>query len=319
MMSNSAGPTTGPTGPVTRGGTSRTGAYGFRIDGIGTDNPLLNDVPESWPVITVEQGIGESGDKTNHVDADTARVPLLTGGFVVIERREARAFLTVPRLLDHEEVAHPYLAPIAACFAHWSGWIPFHAGGVVLDGGVWGVVADREAGKSSLLAAMSLRGLAVTADDLLVVDVKADEPGNTHPENAHPGNTHPANTHIVFVGPRTLDLRQGAAEHFGVGRDLGVVGQRARFRLDLDPVDAEIPLAGWIYLGWSDELTITRSSVGDRLRKLVPGRSVATEDVDASALMRLAALPGIELARPKDWTQMDAGIDALLETVTAVA
>ena len=80
----------------------------------------------------------------------------------------------------------------------------FH-GGSFLDasGRTWGVVGSREAGKSSFLAWCATRGVPVVGDDLIVTDGT-----------------------LVNAGPRCIDLRESAADRFGIGEDIGVVGDR---------------------------------------------------------------------------------------------
>jgi hypothetical protein len=269
------------------------GAYGFRITTEAAASPLFNIVPDTWPEIELTQTTTTASVHGNRVSETRAEVGFVTGGGAVITRTPRRATLCVPRPLTAEELAHPYLAPIASAHAYWMGWLPFHAGCVAVDGTAWGVIGEREAGKSTLLAALALRGVPVVADDLAVVD-----------------------RHSVFAGPRTLDLRREAADRFGVGRDLGVVGLRERWRFDLDPVPLETPLGGWVFPTWGDTIEVNRTAPAERLRRLAPGRSVLNPDIDAAALMRLAAFPSFDFRRPKSWNQLDDGLDALLDRLS---
>ena len=102
---------------------------------------------------------------------------------------------------------HPYLAPVALVMARWLGREGFHGGGIVAGGGVWGVLGDKTAGKSTTLAWLAREGVGVVSDDVLVID----------------GGT-------ALAGPRSVDLREEAAERLGVGEPMGRVGQRERWR-----------------------------------------------------------------------------------------
>ncbi len=264
-------------------------AYGFRIRSFPPATDLLNPAPDDWPELEVTQVVEETTIFANKLDETSAVVGFLTGGGAFMDRTPRRATLHVPELLTHDELAHPYLAPLASAHAHWMGWLPFHAGGIVVGGRVWGIVGEREAGKSTLLAALAIRGVPVVADDLIVVD----------------GDT-------VYAGPRTLDLRREAADRFGVGRELGVVGLRERWRFDLPPVALEVPLGGWVFPRWDGSISITRTPPAARITRLAPGRTVLNPDIDALALMRLSAMPAFDFMRPPEWDDMDTGLDRLI-------
>ena len=123
-----------------------------------------------------------------------------------IRRHPGSAVFTVRKPLTAEELVHPYLTPVAAVAAHWHGRESFHAGAVAIGGSAWALVGDRHTGKSSLLAALALRGVDIVCDDVLVVAGKE-----------------------AFVGPRTVDLRQDAPAVLGTGVDIGIAGARERW------------------------------------------------------------------------------------------
>jgi hypothetical protein len=273
-----------------------SGSYGFRIDDGGSGSPLLNAVPDDWPSITLSQVVTDESMTSGGIDESGAQVGFITGGGAIITRSPRRAELRIPVELSPEELAHPFLAPIASAHAYWMGWLPFHAGAVIVAGRAWGIIGEREAGKSTLLAALALRNVPVIADDLVVV-----------------------NDHIVYAGPRTLDLRHGAAEQFGVGRDLGVVGMRERWRFDLAPVPLETPLGGWIFPKWGNQIAVSHTPAAERLRRLAPGRTVLKPDIDAKALMYAAAFPSVDFERPRLWEAIDEGLDVLLDRLGQLA
>lgn len=163
---------------------------------------------------------------------------------------------------------------------------------MVIGDRAWGVIGRREAGKSTLLAEADRRGIAVLADDLLIVD----------------GGD-------AFAGPRSLDLRETAAEHFGAGRPLGVVGRRERWRIDLGPVAVRVPLAGWIFLRWGSVPLAGHVAVRERLSWLAANRTVKIDSSDPAALLRLASLPAVELTGLQRWESLAPLFEDLLVAI----
>jgi hypothetical protein len=244
-------------------------------------------------LIRVIQEVAQSAPSPSLEIGDRhAIVPLVGGGMVTVDRHPPRAIFTLGRRLTEDEIAHPYLGPIAALHGHWLGRQTFHGGAMVVGDGAWGILGRRQSGKSSLLAEAARRGIPVVADDLLVL-----ERGN------------------VFAGPRSLDLRRPAALHFGAGRLLGVVGQRERWRVELAPVPVSLPLAGWIVLRWGPEWGIEPIDVSDRLVWLAASRTVKVDVSDPAPLLRLAALPAVQLTGVKRWEVLASLFDSLLEAI----
>jgi hypothetical protein len=230
------------------------------------------------------------------VSARRAGILLRNGGEIVLERQPARAHFRVPFELGDEELVHPYLAPAAAVFAHWQGYECFHAGALAVGGSAWGVLGDRESGKSTLLAWLALRGHLVFSDDMLVTDGR-----------------------MAFAGPRSIDLREGAARLLGTGKPLGVVGARERWRITLGPVACQLPLAGWIFLSWGDDVALTRLSAGEKLLRLGAQRAVRLTPDDPARLLRLSSLPGWQLSRPRDLAATARGAELVLAALADAA
>jgi len=158
----------------------------------------------------------------------------------------------------------------------------------VAGGGTWAVVGEREAGKSSTLAALALDGHPVVTDDLLVVDG-----GMAH------------------VGPRSVDLREASARRLNAGVPLGVVGARPRWRLGL-PDDVPKPaLRGWVFLGWGDSVSVRRLAVTEVLPRLSEQLTLNIPVGDPARLLELAGLPAWELRRPREWQQLPATVEWL--------
>lgn len=266
----------------------KPGAYGLRLAGEAPESRLLPEVVDGAPIVTITRSLGES-EPPNVVDEATATVPLINRGGIELTRADRSAHITTPEPLTDDELAHPYLAPIAAVHNHWLGRAAFHAGGIVVDGRAWGVIGVRGAGKSTLLAAMDAAGIVVLADDLLVVD----------------GNK-------AYSGPRTLDLRAEAAEHFGTTRELGIAGARERWRLDLGVAPPFAPLAGWIVPQWGDRLQVWREPGAAAAHHIAPARSVGGIAIAPQAFLTAAAKPAVVIERPRDMTALATGVEALL-------
>ncbi len=265
--------------------TSTLGAYGLRIEGAGTAAPLLVPARADWPLFTLGSRIGSAAPGGEHVSEADARLLLRNGGEITIDRSAGEIVFTVPEPVSDQALVHPYLAPAAAVIARWLGRESFHAGAFALDGGAWGVLGEREAGKSSLLAWLALEGRRVLTDDMLVIA----------------GGS-------AFAGPRSVDLRRETAMQLGAGEELGVVGARERWRVGLPPIEPEARVAGFVFLEWGDGVSVTPVEPGERLARLLHHRGVRLPPASHEALLTLAALPAWELRRPADWTSLaDAG------------
>jgi hypothetical protein len=272
------------------------GAYGLRLEGVDA-RPLLVPADPGWPSFHVRSQVAAPPWRDSDVVTDaTADLRLQTGGEIVMERDPGLVVFRLERRLTDSELVHPYLAPVAAVAAHWFDRESFHAGAFVLDDATWGVIGEREAGKSTLLAGLALRGTPVLTDDMLIVD--GDLP---------------------LPAPRSIDLRPSAAQHFGVGEPLGVVGARERWRLRLAPIAESAPLRGWVFLSWGDRVETSPLTAQTRVARLGAQRGLRLAPRDPARLLDLAALPAWELRRPPEWDRLDSTIDALLDRVGSSA
>lgn len=274
---------------------SPIGAYGLALRGVESARSLLVPAEPDWPAYELElrQGRG-SDDPYDRVSEWAAELQLRNGGQIVIDRAARRATFTAPSRLRIEELIHPYLAPVAAVIAYWLERESFHAGALVSGGGAWGLLGDRESGKSSTLGWLARHGHAIVCDDMLIVD----------------GGQ-------AFAGPRSVDLRGEAAEALGAGEPLGMIGARERWRLTLGPVEARLPLKGWIFLAWGDTLAVEPVSGSERIARLTQQRGVRLPPRDADRLLDLAQLPGWELRRPPGWDSLPQAAELLLDTIGA--
>jgi hypothetical protein len=268
---------------------SSRGAYGFRVDGVGLGERLLVDVPSDWPSLTLRTTLGFDHGQPAGVGDDAARIRV-HDGLIEIDRQRGEALLTLRRKPTPDALVHPHLAPVAAIAARWHRHESFHAGAVILEDGAWAVMGAKGAGKSSLLAWLSLSGYPVLTDDLLVID------GD--------GN--------ALAGPRSIDLRDSAAKRLGVGEPLGVVGARERHRMTIEAVPAAVPLRGFIRLAWGGAPTVTPVPPAWRLAGLAGQRAVRLTPRDPQLLVHLSALPMVELRRPREWGRAADAADRLL-------
>jgi hypothetical protein len=259
------------------------GAYGINIAGMAAARSMLVDARPAWPHLRLATAVDESpGAVAEAVTDDRAELNLRAGGRVTLDRSRGLARYSGPRPLSSDELVHPYLGSAAAVVAHWTRRLAFHAGSFVGPGGTWGLVGDREAGKSSTLAWLARNGHQVVADDVLIL-----------------------RNGTAYAGPRSIDLRQDAAERFGIGTALGVVGTRPRWRVALPPIDSELPFRGWIFLAWGERLEPVRLGASECLKRLVAQLALRVPPADPAYLLELATLPAWELRRPRDWRLLD--------------
>jgi hypothetical protein len=264
-------------------------SYGFKWSGLQVGTPPLCELTISEPDIEVRQMVTSPGvpspvPEVQGQGDQLAAFPLVTGGWLVLDRREGSATFHVPVQIDPQELIHPYLVPAAAGFCEWVGWEAYHAGAFAAAGRAWAVVGDKEGGKSTLLAALAQRGLPVLSDDLLVLDDRR-----------------------VLHGPRLIDLREPAAAHLGLGKSVSSAREGGRWRMHLGPTP-DVDLAGWVFLRWGEEVDLRPVSPAARIERLLgllPTR--------AEAVVSLASLPAYELVRPRSWDALPEALDRLLD------
>ena len=267
--------------------TAHRGAYGLRFSGPVGD--LLIEAPESWPLVSISQRVGSVNGRTEEFAEEEAELALVDG-WASLVRRPAVVDFTFQRMMTEGEIAHPFLTRAAAAHTYWLRRESFHAGAFVANGKAWAVAADREGGKSSTLAGLALAGLPIVVDDLVAAGETA-----------------------MFAGPRSIDLREGAARFLDAGESMGLHGGRTRFRLRLGPVPPEIEVGGWIFLEWGDTVETVPLEPFERLQHLMAHRMVkGPAQLDPRGLLGLAALPGYVLRRPKSLGAFEDSLAALL-------
>ncbi|HEV2814892.1 MAG TPA: hypothetical protein VGW10_16675 [Solirubrobacteraceae bacterium] len=265
------------------------GAYGLRIAGV--DARLLVEAPEHWPAMALERHVAAGAAPPPALDAETAVIRLGDRGWAEFERGSRSVRLHTTEEIGDAELVHPFLAPIAATLGWWRGWHPAHAGAFLHDGLAWLVFGGNEAGKSTLLAELALRGHPVVADDLALLT---------------PDGT-------VMAGPRAIDLRHPGAHERSA---LEVVRAGSRYRLRLGAVDAEARVGGWFALAWGDGVAVEALEARRRLARF--GRR-APHGTDPAVVLALSALPGWRLARPRSPAAIDEALSRMLATATDTA
>ncbi len=267
------------------------GVYGLRLPDLASasDRHLFVPAPPEWSPWTIvrRRGAGEAVDGS--IGSDCARLRLAPEGSLVIDREARTSVFTMPKPPSDAELAHPYLSATAAIAARWDGRQSFHAGGFVIGDRVWGVLGEREVGKSTLLAALAALEIPVVSDDVLVLA----------------GGR-------ALAGPRCIDLRERSAKRLGMGETIGQVGTRERWRILLPPVRAELPLAGWITLEWGESTRFEQVKPGDRFPRLLDNLTVILEPPGPPTVLGLAALPMLTLRRPRRLDALAASAESLV-------
>lgn len=272
----------------------RGGAYGLGIRGVAIDPTHLISAPAHWPDIELRVEVTPSPPQsTEHLNGETATLRMRTGGTVVVDRQAERATFLLRERPPAAALVHPHLASVAAVSAHWCGRDALHAGAFVLGGGVWGLLGDKGAGKSSTLAALARAGVPILSDDVLILD-----------------------NGTAFAGPRSIDLRQDAATALTAGRPLGAVGGRERWRVALDQIAPELPLRGWVTLRWSDELQLRDVHGSARLREILRHRALRVPPSNPASLLELAGQPMLEFGRPRAWASIDQAVRHLADSLS---
>ena len=273
--------------------TSRRGAYGFRLayPDIPHHPPDLIELEPGMPLVTVmwrhastvryieevspdHVTYGFRGDVTHHAQRDPPSITI---------------DLPTPPIL--ETLVHPFLTVGISVFARWRGDVTLHAGAFETPSGAWGVMGERLAGKSSILASIAERGYPVVADDLLAISGRS-----------------------VWAGPSCVDLRSDAVEHFDRARYVGVVGRQHRYRLSARPGSTRAPLRGFFILEWNEGPVVLDPLPADqRLRWLYRQEYIRlVGQPDPPKLVPIIGLPAWRLARPRDWGANEEAVEQVL-------
>jgi hypothetical protein len=268
------------------------GAYGVAVTGLDAEGRLLAPAEPDWPVVRIHVDPRPADSDETALDAGSARYPDVRGGHVTVDREAGVACFRGADPPASDEIVHPRLGMLGAVYAQWlSGRTAFHAGAFVTGERAWAVVGARHDGKSTLMAALALAGVAVLGDDTLVLDGRRCLPG-----------------------ARCVDLRPDTAVHLGAGERVVTVRRGDRERLFLDAPPPAATLAGWLFLSWGDGLSLRPLAAPERVARVASTQGWHRRGVtDPAELLDLASLPAWELSRPRDWALMPRVVERVRE------
>lgn len=271
------------------------------IDDPGLGLPSLEQAPadpapgpeRTWSTCGLRTEVGTPPSATGvHWAGDTVRLDAQDRFSVVVRADPLEAVVTSARRLSDEELVHPVMAFVGAAAAVWAGRSAFHAATLVVDGAAWLLVGQPESGKSTLAVHARDLGWAVMGDDLAVLE----------------GRT-------VFAGPRTADLREESARHWGVPDDARVELVRPRWRQDLGRSPLEAPLGGIIELGWGPALATARLGPAEKLGLLARHDALGRGPASPTAFLDLLDRPTFSVTRPRDLSGLDDTLRAIVSLV----
>lgn len=279
-------------GPLTNNTSAFRGAYGLSLKGDRARAAAFGPVDRAAPSWEIAVRLDAGDARPEQAGSSSERVVIMLSEleWALCDRAHQRVTFHLDRPVSDEILAHPMFAAVGVCAAHWRGDTPLHAGGVVLAGHAWAILGDKQRGKSTTMAECAARGLAVLADDLLVV---------TPDLRAH-------------AGPRAVDLRGSSAARYPEAVAVEDSVMRERFRLPLPDAPPHAPLAGIVTLAWGPEVALTPVPVVDRIGLLADAYALWEDAAAPRTLLELAHLPFYELARPQELASLPATIDALM-------
>lgn len=277
-------------------GGAAAGAYGFRLTGVPLGRSVEIDVPSHWPSLELATAPELAVRPATSVDADRAFLPFPAAGRGVIVERAARRAVFHGGPFAADELAHPYLSAAAAVMARWEGREVFHGGAFVgTDGTAVAVLGARNAGKSTLMAALAAAGDAVITDDLIVVD---------------DGD--------VCAGPRAVDLRQApSAALTDDGRLVASVARGGdRWRLAAPAGPSSVALGAFVFLrsrapGATNRPVLISISARERLARIARARGYPELGGRPRTVLDLAALPAWTLEVPRAWAALAPAVELL--------
>jgi hypothetical protein len=260
--------------------------YGLRLTGLGDSAGLPAADGEPWPEVQVVRRVAPRKSVRRGFGGRRACFEFAEGR-LVLQRASSTITTVTEEPLPDDLLVHPWLATAAGMWARWIGRDVFHGGAFALDGGAWAVLGRREDGKSTLLARLALDGRPIVSDDALVV------------EGGH-----------LFAGPRCVDVRADAQAVLATG-EAARGGLRAR--LALGPVPSQLPLHGIVHLAWGDEVALDKVPLAGRIDRLREHNAFLSLPAHQSTLLEMAALPTVELRRPRRFDCLGDSAAALIE------
>ena len=273
------------------GNRDSVGAFGLRVEGFD-DPSLLVGVPSAWPSVAVRTVIGEGGDDAPAViGEDEASTGIAGIGDVTLQRDPARVVVRSPFPVDSDFLVYPVLGWVAWVMACWDGLFVTHGAAFVIDGRAWVALGQSGDGKSTLMAALAQRGVAVLTEDVVVI-VNGS----------------------VLAGPRRIDLRPDAPASLGLAGTRWIRG-RTRRSVSLGSVAPSTPLAGFVRLQWGEEVSAVPIPPFFRIDAF--SGFVGALPGTPQPMLDAVAMPMIGLVRPRSWTTIGVAVDAMLTAVAA--
>jgi hypothetical protein len=268
------------------------GVYGFRIAGVLDNRDLLVEARSNWPLLEVTSRVDKVDQRVTVVSEQHAELKLIEGITARLDRSPPRVEFITPTPLSSKAIVHPFLSGVVPIHCHWMGRTSLHGGAFIHDNRAWAILGDREGGKSTLLAQLAAQGLAIVADDLVVIE---DD--------------------LVYAGPRSIDLRVNPAQGMGPADFIGRVGARERWRIQLGPIPSQVPLGGFFFLELAERSEIRRLAGVERMLRISAGRSLMLPLADPMTLPRLAALPGWEVLRSARFEDLPTITEQMLQAI----
>jgi hypothetical protein len=270
------------------------GAWGIQFRSVPGVPRLLSDAPSSWPVVPVTSEVSRPVSQELEWGRERAQYTLLGGHHIRIEREPLAVILQLGTDTPEEGILTPHLSSAASTIAIWRGDEPFHAGAFVHGGGAWAILGRKASGKTSTLAVLDLLGKPVLTDDLLIYQ-----------------------RGYALAGPRCVDLRRETAQRLGVGKDIGIVGTRRRWRVYLPECPVSVPLIGWLLPEWGETDSLELLAPADRLRLLPQFRALRVPWEQPAALLELATTPIYRWTRPRRLDAIENSVQNLLGELSA--
>lgn len=270
-------------------------AYGFRLICPQAGSPLRDLCPCEMgaPKVLFRWRVASSIIDHEHVDEQRVAYGVRGAASMLVERDPPSVLFDLTEEPIPDAVIHPLGTIPLAILARWRGDVTLHAGGFATRVGAWGLLGEREAGKSTMLAALAQHDVPLLSDDLLaILDGE------------------------VWPGPSCVDLRPDVAERFPRAQNLGIVGGRRRFRLVTPPAERRLPLRGIFVLAWHDGpgITVEEVTTEERLRLLYSAEYVAlVGPADPQKILQLLHVPVWRIARPRTWEATDQAVEAILD------
>jgi hypothetical protein len=271
--------------------------YGLRLSGLPAPvGEHLVPVEPGAPEVAVELHLGSNPSDNPSDDAwcsgDTLVLARAGGPRHEVRRSPPSGSISVVAPPTPAVLAQPLLVIIAAAHNRWRGALTLHGAAFEMGGRAWALVAEKEGGKSTIMAGLASRGIGVLTDDLVVV---------------HEGD--------VLPGPRGVDLRPATAERLGKGVMIGVVAGQPRYRITVPAPPLRVPLAGIVSLCWSrgPGVSIDRLNVEERLRCVAGNEALGVMGPQpVEVVFDVIGLPMYRLSRPRSWDVHEEVLDSLV-------